>query len=170
MIDNAAELTIDPIPEPHTRLDPRARRQWLLEELITWAFVVPVFVGIAIGARFLFDLSWRWPIGVGVVMVAIALILTLTVPQIRYRQWRYEIRDREIDLRFGVFTHTRQLIPISRVQHVDTRRGPLQRRFGLATVVFFTAAGSIEIPALALETANDVRDRIAALANVQDDL
>jgi membrane protein YdbS with pleckstrin-like domain len=65
---------------------------------------------------------------------------------------------------------TRQLIPMSRIQHVDTRRGPLQQRFGLSSVVFYTAAGSMEIPALSQERAADVRDRIAELAKVHDDL
>jgi len=79
-------------------------------------------------------------------------------------------REDEVDLQHGVLVKTRQLIPMSRIQHVDTRRGPLQQRFGLSSVVFFTAAGSMEIPALSQEHAADVRNRIAALAKVHDDL
>jgi membrane protein YdbS with pleckstrin-like domain len=56
------------------------------------------------------------------------------------------------------------------VQHVDTRRGPLQRRLGLSTVVFYTAAGPNEIPQLAKDTAAEVRDRIAELTRTADEL
>ncbi len=65
---------------------------------------------------------------------------------------------------------TRTLVPMARVQHVDTRRGPLQRRLGLSTVVFYTAAGPNEIPQLASGTAAEVRDRIAELTREADEL
>ena len=70
----------------------------------------------------------------------------------------------------GLVRVTRTLVPMARVQHVDTRRGPLQRRFGLSTVVFYTAAGPNEIPQLATATAAEVRDRIAELTREADEL
>ena len=106
----------------------------------------------------------------GVAVLAVAALVVWTVPELLWRHWRYEIGDTEVDLQHGWLTVTRTLIPLTRVQHVDTRRGPLQRRFGLASVVLFTAAGASEIPALADAVADAARDRIAALANVQEDL
>jgi membrane protein YdbS with pleckstrin-like domain len=53
---------------------------------------------------------------------------------------------------------------------VDTRQGPLQRRFGLSTVVFYTAAGPNQIPELSTAVAAGVRDRIAELTGEQDEL
>ncbi len=70
----------------------------------------------------------------------------------------------------GLVRVTRTLVPMARVQHVDTRRGPLQRRLGLSTVVFYTAAGPNEIPQLATGTAAEVRDRIAELTRTADEL
>ncbi len=46
----------------------------------------------------------------------------------------------------------------------------LQRRYGLDCVVLYTAAGANEIPALADEVAGEVRDRIAGLANLNQQL
>ncbi len=108
--------------------------------------------------------------GIAVAVLAIAAFAVWTVPDLLWRHWRYEIGEAEVDLQYGWLTVTRTLIPLTRVQHVDTRRGPLQRRFGLASVVLFTAAGASEIPALADAVADAARDRIAALANVQEDL
>jgi membrane protein YdbS with pleckstrin-like domain len=64
----------------------------------------------------------------------------------------------------------RTLVPLARIQHVDTRSGPLQRRFGLATVVFYTAAGANSIPELSAPVAAEARDRIAELTREQDEL
>jgi membrane protein YdbS with pleckstrin-like domain len=53
---------------------------------------------------------------------------------------------------------------------VDTRQGPLQRRYGLSTVVFHTAAGPNQIPELSTPIAAEARDRIADLTREQDEL
>jgi uncharacterized protein len=92
------------------------------------------------------------------------------VPELRWRRWRWEVREHEIDIRHGTFAITRTLVPMLRVQHVDTRRDPLKQLLGLATVVFHTAAGENRIPALPLEEADRVRERIAALARTADEL
>jgi len=96
--------------------------------------------------------------------------LASVVPDLRWRRWRYEIREDEVDLQRGIFWVSRTLVPLARIQHVDTRQGPLQRRFGLATVVFYTAAGPNEIPELSAPVADGVRDRIAELTREQDEL
>jgi len=113
--------------------------------------------------------DWWVYLGAGV-LIGINWIGTIVGPGWRYRFWRYEIRDDEVDLQYGWLVQKRQLVPMTRIQHVDTRRGPLQRRFGLSSVVFYTAAGSMEIPALSQEVAASVRDRIADLAKVHDDI
>ena len=70
------------------------------------------------------------------------------MPELRWRRWRYEVRDEEIDLRHGTVRITRTLVPMLRVQHVDTTQGPLDQALKLATVVVHTAAGATIIPAL----------------------
>jgi membrane protein YdbS with pleckstrin-like domain len=102
--------------------------------------------------------------------VAVLAIGAGLVPELRWRRWRYEVRDEEIDLRHGTVTVTRTLVPMLRVQHVDTTRGPLDQLLGLATVVVHTAAGRTIIPALDAPEAGHLRDRIAALARTADEL
>ena len=94
----------------------------------------------------------------------------VAVPELRWSRWRYEVRDAEIDLRHGTLRITRTLVPMLRVQHVDTTRGPLDQLLGLATVVVHTAAGTTTIPALEIAEAGQLRDRIAALARTADEL
>jgi membrane protein YdbS with pleckstrin-like domain len=104
------------------------------------------------------------------VAVLIGLVAVLAVPALRWRRWRWEVREHEIDIRHGTIAVTRTLVPMLRVQHVDTKRDLLQQALGLATVVFHTAAGANEIPALTVAEAGQVRDRIAELARTADEL
>ena len=156
--------------EPREKLDPRARRVWTLGDLLGAAILTAIAWGVTYGLWRLLEFD-RWativiPAAFALMLVAWAFIR----PEIEFRQWRFEIREDEVDLLHGVITRTRQVVPMSRIQHVDTTRGPLQRRYGLASVQFFTAAGAMEIPQLSVERAEQVRDQIAALAKVHDDL
>lgn len=102
--------------------------------------------------------------------LALAVVSVGILPGLRWRRWRYEIRAEEVDLQRGVYWVSRTLVPLARIQHVDTRQGPLQRRFGLATVVFYTAAGPNQIPELSSPVAAEVRDRISELTREADEL
>ena len=56
-------------------------------------------------------------------------------------------------------------MPRSRIQHTDVTQGPYERRFGLATLVVYTAGtenASITIEGLSHETALAVRDALLA--------
>jgi uncharacterized protein len=86
------------------------------------------------------------------------------VPELRHRRWRWDVRPDVIDIQHGTFTVRRTLVPLERVQHVDTRRGVLEQMLDLSTVVVHTAAGSHTIPYLSDFDASELRDRIASLA------
>jgi uncharacterized protein len=156
--------------KPEKRLDPRAKLLWRFTGALQ---AVPILAGGAFGS---YVLVWRagTPLYLALLPVigalALAVLFIFVLPSWLWRRWRYEIRPLEVDLQRGLVRVTRTLVPIVRVQHVDTRRGPLQRRLGLSTVIFYTAAGPNEIPQLATTTAAEVRDRIAELTQRADEL
>ena len=135
-------------------------------------WTVPLLIGgmLVSGALGASDApGWTvWALRAAVVLIAIAG--TLVWPLWRWRTWRYEVRDEELDLLHGALVVTRTLVPMTRVQHVDTQRNPVGDLFDLRTVTVHTAAGSHEIPALRPGEANAIRDRIALLARTPDDL
>jgi membrane protein YdbS with pleckstrin-like domain len=156
-------------PEPTRRL-PTAARGYFILEALGWALpltLVSFVVGSQLGDS---DDVPRW-IAVAVMVVGplVALIGTLPFPLLRWSRWRYELRDEEIDLLRGAWVVRRTLIPMVRVQHVDTRRTWLADQLGVQAVVVHTAAGSHEIPALAPGEAASIRDRIALLARQPDE-
>jgi membrane protein YdbS with pleckstrin-like domain len=150
------------IPEPAERLAPSARRLWRVQGAIPWG--IALVVGVAVPLEGTLSLLAR-------VLPLVGLVAAVgIVPEVRWRRWRYEVRPEEIDIRRGLVVMTRTLVPMLRVQHVDTTQGPLERLFGLADVVFHTAAGANRIPALTEGRAGEVRDRIAALTRRADEL
>lgn len=158
-----------PSENPSERLDPRAKTIWRLNNAL-WAIpMIAAGVAVAFFMRLGGSPFYMWVLPV-LAVLALSVISVFVTPSLRWRRWRYEIRDDEVDLQRGIFWITRTLVPLARIQHVDTQNGPLQRRYGLATVVFYTAAGANQIPELAAPVAADVRERIAALTKEQDEL
>ncbi|HEU0165647.1 MAG TPA: PH domain-containing protein, partial [Thermomicrobiales bacterium] len=147
------------IPPPREHLDPKARTIWFINNLIATIVITAVVTAAMVGAHMWFDAALLWTILVPVVVALILLTIAWLDPLVRYRIWRFEIHEDEVDLQHGFFTRTRQLVPMSRIQHVDTRQGPLDRRYRLASVIFYTAAGAISIPALSVGRAAEVRSQ-----------
>ena len=147
---------------PAQRLPAAAKVYWRLRGTAQGgaALVAALLLGQPLG-----DLAW-----IALVLAAIiAVALVAVVPELRWRRWRYEVREDEVDLLRGAVVVRRTIIPIRRVQHVDTEAGPLQDSLGLATLTFHTAAGGIGIPALGRGEAERVRSRVAELARTRDD-
>lgn len=154
--------------EPQHRLDPSALKYWKWDGLISSLFwwIVPL-------AYFLAGFIWNRPLWVLGLLIAACVFITflkiIIYPRITWARWRYDVSDQEIDLLYGRLIRKRTIIPMVRVQHVDTKQGPLMKRFALAAVTISTAAGSHEIPALAEEVADELRDRISVLARVVEE-
>lgn len=170
MADEQAQITPTRAAEPAESLPTRARTVWMINELIWLAVVVLIVVAIIYVLRRFTSVSVTLLITIGAALTLAQAIWAAVSPGVRQRQWRYAIAADEVDLMHGVVVRTRQIVPMARIQHVDTNQGPLQRRYGLSTVKMFTAAGTLEIPQLDAERANDVRDQIADLAKVNDDV
>jgi len=84
-------------------------------------------------------------------------------PVIAYRYARYRVDADGIEIRQGVVWRTVTNVPRSRVQHTDVSQGPLQRRYGLGTLVIHTAGtdhATVEVHGLGHETALAIRDHL----------
>jgi len=65
--------------------------------------------------------------------------LTYRMPEIAYRHESYCVDERGIEMRRGIFWRRIINVPRTRVQHLDVSQGPLERRYGLGTLVIHTA-------------------------------
>lgn len=88
----------------------------------------------------------------------------------RYTAWRLDAAG--FALRRGHLWRSETRVPQSRVQHLDLQRGPLQRRFGLSTLVIHTAGtrhSAVGVGGLDAEDAERLRDILARQVDDDDD-
>ena len=151
--------------EPSKTLDRRMVRVWRISEAI--ALVVVAVIAAAVLAFY----RPLWLVIVCAVLVALQLVSLLVLPQIRYRRWRYEVTTTDVLIRSGLVVVKTSVIPMVRVQHVETKQGPVLKANGLASVTVTTAGSSFEIPGLATDEAEALRDQVAVLARIaQEDV
>jgi membrane protein YdbS with pleckstrin-like domain len=87
--------------------------------------------------------------------------LALTWPALRYRHTSYRVDGRGIRIRRGVVWRSEITVPRSRVQHTDVSRGPIERSFGLATLIIHTAGtehASVSLGGLSAPVATAIRN------------
>ncbi|MBD8069677.1 PH domain-containing protein [Bacillus sp. PS06] len=154
---------------PRKQISKRALPAWRISATISSA------VGwlIVIGA-FIMNRMFDWPFWLFLLLLSASIIETIVsvfiIPNVRWKRWRYEVFEHEVEIQQGVFVVKRTIIPMMRVQHVDTKQGPILRAYDLASVTISTAATVHEIPALDLDEADELRDFISRLARVDDDV
>ena len=84
-------------------------------------------------------------------------------PAIDYRHTFYRVDDEGIEIRRGVYWRVVINVPRSRVQHTDVSQGPLERRFGLGTLVIYTAGtdhAKVELVGLDHQVALRIREHL----------
>ncbi|MCL1838803.1 MAG: PH domain-containing protein [Propionibacteriaceae bacterium] len=168
---------------PSRKLDKRITRVWRLSALINvviWGafFIIPfgivaftLGVGGALEGDPLAAVLGVILISLLVAVVAALVVFVVIVPKIRWIQWGFEVLDAEIDIHKGIFWRKRLIIPLIRVQNVETRQGPILRANGLASLTVSTAAGEHTIPGLAVAEADALRDHVAVLTRIaQEDV
>lgn len=145
---------------PRHAVDPRAVRWWTTQALLT---VVPIAVALAVGAAFAGD-GRTWALILLAVVVLGGGVYVVVMPRWRYRVHRWETTDEAVYAAAGWIWQEWRVAPLSRVQTVDTVRGPLQQLFGLASVTVTTASakGEIKIDGLDHALAIEIVDHLTA--------
>ena len=154
--------------QPTYKIPQKGVTVWRIYGLFQTLFLT-VLAGIATFLTFRFE----WPfyiyiIAWGIVVLAIIFFIWL-FPNIRYNIWRYEVREQEIEIQSGLLVITRTLIPMVRVQHVDTEQGPILKKYGLSNISISSAATTHMIPFLEIYEADHLRARISELARVAEE-
>ncbi len=142
---------------PMNRVSPRARWYWTVKAAVLWVvLLVPQAIWLIADSG-----GANAPhLIVAAVWLVLAAVHLVVMPQWRYRVHRWEATDTAVFTQTGWFSQERRIAPISRVQTVDTERGPIEQLFRLANVTVTTAsaAGPIKIDGLAATDA----DRLVA--------
>ena len=136
--------------------------------LTMWWALAGVAAVVAVGSAMALVAADRLPTWVPIGVGLIAALLATAVPYLRYRRWRYEIRERDVFLAKGALFLIVTLIPFDRIQFVETHQGPLDRAFSLTQLVIYTAAGKAgTIPGLESSEAEGLREELSRVAGTQ---
>jgi membrane protein YdbS with pleckstrin-like domain len=135
--------------DPVHLVSPRAVAYWTVRALPLW---VVVLAGELI---WLSGSHQRLRVAVAIITVILGALHLIVMPRWRYRVHRWEVTSGAVYTQSGWLRQERRIAPLSRVQTVDTERGPLEQMFMLANVTVTTAsaAGPLRIHGLDRTTA-----------------
>ncbi|WP_106496383.1 PH domain-containing protein [Lentibacillus sp. Marseille-P4043] len=158
------------IKEPDRRIARDAISVWRLANLLGHLLVL-----IVIAVLLVLDYKLDWYNWVSYVLWIclgvdwISAIWSVGIePVLIQKYWRYGIDEEFVKLRHGRWIAHHQLIPMTKVQYVGLKQGPLFRRFDLYTLSIGTMGSKHDIPAIPKEEALALRDEIATLAKVKE--
>lgn len=143
-----------------TPLHPRQRSLLRVRFAIAGAILAVLLVIAELATEEINPLPFGTVLGVGLVLIGIGI---WRMPARRYAAWGYRMEEDELAVRHGLLIRALSLVPFGRVQHIDLAQGPLERAFGLATLVLNTAGtrgAAIRLPGLAQADAEEIRDHI----------
>src|SRR5699024_5768155 len=156
-MDNTEALRLRP---PRHRVSGRAVWWWTTRSLVV---VLPTIAAPAVSMIFVDVQPARmWLLIAPGTLALLGLLVPAVMPQWCYRVHRWEIADTAVYTSGGWLWQAWRVAPMSRVQTVDTARGPLQRLLGLAsgTVTTASASAPIEISGLDHTMASEVADQL----------
>ena len=125
-------------------------------------FWLPMLVGSLVLDRLVLnDLSIA---GLAPVLVGLtAFSAILVAPERIYRRLGYSVDGELLRVVRGWLFHSDTIVPFVRVQHIDVKRGPLDKLFGTATLVVHTAGthnSIVSLPGLSPDTSAAIREDI----------
>ena len=176
----STDTSVPADPDPQALVQPttlRSPRNRPSDRAITYWTVraLPFWVVVALVAGLILFLTDGIPTPARAVVIAVIVVLAaahlIVMPRWRYRVHRWEATPTAVFTQSGWFVQERRIAPVSRVQTVDSDRGPFEQLFGLANVTVTTAsaAGPLKIHALDRDVAErlvqELTDRAQPLSD-----
>jgi uncharacterized protein len=147
---------------PRHRVSPIAVRYWRMRAIAGWLVVLAAQVAWLIAAG-----GHRGLHVAGLVAtVALGVAHSAVMPAWRYRVHRWETAPDAVYTRAGWFHQESRIAPVSRIQTVDSERGPIEQLFRLANVTVTTASakGPLKISGLDVDVAERLVDELTTAA------
>uniref|UniRef100_UPI00403F8FD3 PH domain-containing protein n=1 Tax=Candidatus Enterococcus willemsii TaxID=1857215 RepID=UPI00403F8FD3 len=151
----AYPLLVNQMPE-------RIKKVWQRTLVVTSCISLIVLIGISIAAYYFEWWNQYWTIVMSSLfgVVIVATISSGWLLPYRYLYYRYELTNDEMLFQKGYFFRSTTIVPIVRIQHIETEQGPFLRKEKLMEIVVHTAATTHRIAGLDIEEAQQLRAEI----------
>jgi len=134
---------------------------------VGWAIILVVlFLSDFLVAKV--DLHWIVLPLVGLFSIFSAIYGYVFARSCGYFQGEFEVFYKD-----GLWWKKQTALSFSRIQHIDISHGPLERKYEMATIKFFTAGGAasdLKIPGLPKQLAESLRMEILQQAKIENEL
>lgn len=130
-----------------------------------------IALAVAIGATMAGWAIWEWRVAIWLGALALLLLpLALLHGYLDARHRGWALREHDLVSAYGVIWRRTVILPLARIQHVETASGPVERLFGLMRLQCFSAGGAsadMVVEGLNPETALRIRSHI--LSRIRQD-
>lgn len=175
----------EPEPEPEVEhsftadgIDYALDPNWVSATRLTGGIVTAVVCGVSLIGLLIAVFASPWPRAPVLLAFAAWFVFAiasgswaLAAPALRYKRRRYRLNEMGLRIRRGLVWHTEISIPYSRIQHTDVSRGPIERSFGLSTLIVHTAGtqnASVSLDGLPAARAYRIRDLLLIEVETDD--
>jgi membrane protein YdbS with pleckstrin-like domain len=158
------------IHTPQNKLSKAIIKATIIGELIE-DMVIYAVLGTLFYLAYLF--TWKsWITWILIAITAISVLATIWSIAIRpfllYKNTRYQIDEAFLQLKSGAFIEKHELVPMTKIQSVETNQGPVMRKYNLCSVSVETTGTSHAINGLPKEIAIELRNQIARYAKLKE--
>jgi len=160
-IDLATIPTLEQSPD--TALMPAFYKTNLLIRVSVTTIILSLLAITQFEFLFAIDDALHMPLLIALTTVTTVGLFSIIFGYFSDRAISYHVRELDITMRSGVFFKKVVTQPYLRLQHIELKRGPIERKVDLATVQVFSAGGSLHtfaLPGLSLAQANALRQYI----------
>ena len=160
---------IDPVAEDEAgrEIDPRyVAQQRLVGRLRVIGLSAATFAGLMVALLAADGLPAWGALALGLLWLGVVTLAAWHAevwPARDFAHTRYRLDADGLRIARGVYWRSITHVPRSRVQHTDVSQGPLERRYGLGTLIVYTAGtdhAKVSLPGLAWDTALALRDEL----------
>lgn len=140
-------------------LDPSIIKVWSIKAVLGLAFII---IGVLVFELVQFVRgSATLPFLKTISIMVVLSIVVYFIPRLKYKFWKYQLRDQELFLERGIFNRVKTIVPLRRIQHLDISQDIIEKEFSLGKLIVHTAgtrSSDVVLPGLHIDVAERLRD------------
>ena len=159
-----------PVQHIHSDFQPLAAN-WLKMERRSWMILIGIVGGLlslgwvtGLAIRQTLDVwQWLW-LTLTVVINALLIWCAYFFPRRNFDATSWRLHPHGFEIRRGIWWRHRIFIPKDRIQHTDVHQGPIQRAYGLSSLVLNTGGThepSITLDGIDMPLAESLREQLS---------
>ncbi|APM40247.1 PH domain-containing protein [Clostridium kluyveri] len=151
----------------YEKIHKNAIKTWIISKTITSIIIIAIYILVMqlfLIPKFGHILLVKYITYIlALIIISISIVDTFVGSFLEYKQWKYAIFEDKVELIKGIIIREKTIIPMSRIQNLKIKQGPIQRIYKITSVNIITAGGHHEIPALPVEKAEKITKNLNLL-------